>query len=171
MFPVIVTQEQLDALNKPMHDISRKAHANDVPARRDEVTIQAEIDRLVSARENAERQLTKFAGQFNTLTESLKRYKLALGYWTDPKEKHNPVEARNALRELNGFNYYSKGYDRHEHQDGLIEATEKKLAETEKLVKRYSAAVENTERNLQEHGPRLKKELLDAQRHAKRSRF
>jgi hypothetical protein len=165
---LVVTQQEL---NKASQEVSRKAHANDVPARRDEVTIQAEINRLVSAHENAERQLTKFAGQFNTLTESLDRYKLALAYWSDPKERHNPVEARNALRELNGFNYYSKAYDRHEHQKGLIEATEEKLVEAEKLVKTYSAAVENTEKKLQEDGPRLKKELLDAQRHAKRSRL
>lgn len=169
--PVIATQEQLDAFNKPIQEMAKRLHTNDQPRTRSTGEIQADIDRLVSRLRTAERMLSRFAAEKLSQTEQLKRYKLAAAYWSDPNEKHNAVEARNALQELNGGNYYSKAYDRVEHRDGLIETTEKRLAELERLTQTWSNGVENAEKRLKQLEPGLRKELSEAKRREHAGRF
>jgi chromosome segregation ATPase len=169
--PFVVTQAELDAFNKPMQETAKRLHTNDQPRTRSTGEIQADIDRLVSRLHDAERMLSRFAAEKLSLTEQLQRYKLAAAYWSDPNEKHNAIEARNALQELNGGNYYSKAYDRVEHRDGLIETTEKRLAELNRLTETWSGAVETAEKRLKQLEPGLRKELSEAKRREHAGRF
>lgn len=169
--PVVWTQQELDAHNKSLQEISRKAHANDKPARRDEGTIKLDIDRLYDNHEATKRAATRFKNELDYAKKKLEKYKLAEEFWSDESQNHNPVEARQALQELRGGNRYSKAYDRVEHVDGLIESTEAKIADLSKRHTTFAAAEENEEKTLKKRIPELKKELADARSRSSMSAY
>jgi hypothetical protein len=166
-----MTQAQLDAWNKPLKEISRKA-AQAGPHRpwlRRGSEVKLDIQRLIAERKDTKegiegilprfrRNLSEKIAHRDELKSAIKRVNEQIA----DSRKSGIDERSNRMLELLGYDFESKITKLIVHHDGTLDLLQAELAETERRIVVLTEAVRNTEKRVERELPKLKAELAEA---------
>jgi hypothetical protein len=167
----VMTQEELDAFNKPIIESAKKVHAQNphVPWLRTSAEIKLDIFRLTGEKskspEGYEGLLPRFKRQLDAqhtaeveLKEALARTEKTI----DELKKMGAGPRNQRLLELLGYDYFSKTYQCMQHRTGVLDQIREQLGALELRIESLEAAVENTEARVKRELPKLEAELKEA---------
>lgn len=165
-----MTQTDLDAWNKPLKEISRKA-AQSGPHRpwlRRVSELKLEMQRLVgdqaTSPDGFEGILPRFKRNLTDAVTLRDDTKTAIGRAEknlDELRKSGADSRHQRVLELTGFDFKNK-YGEVVHHAGIIENLKAKLADVERRIETLKVAVESTQKRVDVELPRLQKELDEA---------